>query len=78
MKSKPNISHLIHTLISSLGVSTELRGIESSMIVIRIVDTKNIGPILWRVRRDRRHNIKVENQSPIKIIAPIPIAAEDI
>jgi len=69
---------MIHTLISGLGVSTELRGIESSMIVIRIVDTKNIGPILWRVRRDRRHNIKDENQSPIKIIAPIPIAAEDI
>jgi len=43
-----------------------------------IVDTKTIGPILWRVRRDRRHNIKEDDQSPIKIIAPIPIVAEDI
>lgn len=69
---------MIRTFISGLGVSTELRGIESNIIVIRIVDTKTIGPILCRVRRDRRHNIKDENQSPIKIIAPIPIAAEDI
>lgn len=34
------------TLISGLGVSTELRGIESNIIVIRIVNTKTIGPIL--------------------------------
>lgn len=61
-----------------LDVSVELRGIESNITVIRIVNIKTIGPILWRVRRDRRHKIKDDDQSPIKIIAPIPITAENI
>lgn len=42
------------------------------------MDIKTIGPILWRVRKDRKHNMKDEDQSPIKIIAPTPIVAEDI
>lgn len=67
-----------HTLSSSLGESVALRGIDINIIVIRIVNIKTIGPILWRVRRDSRHKIKDDNQSPIKIIAPIPIVKEDI
>lgn len=36
----------LHTLLSGLGVSVELRGTESNIIVIKIVDIKTIGPIL--------------------------------
>lgn len=67
----------IHTLLSGLCISVEPRGIESSITVIKIVDTKTIGPILWRVLRERRHKIKDDDQSPINITAPIPIV-EDI
>lgn len=65
-------------MLSSFGGSVELRGIVSKIIVIKIVDMKTIGPILCRVLKDRRHKIKDEDQRPIKIIAPIPIATEDI
>lgn len=78
-KKKNTILYLCFcTLLSGLVVSVELRGIESNMIVNNSVKTKKIGPILWRVRRDKRHKIKDDDQRPIKIIAPTPTAAEDI
>lgn len=68
----------LQTLLSSLGVSVELRGTASNIIVIMMVHIKTIGPILWRVRRDSRHKINDDDQSPTKIKAPIPIAGNDI
>lgn len=65
-------------MLSGLGISDELRGIDNNIIEIKIVNTKTIGPILWRVRRDSKHKIKDDDQRPIKIIAPKPIAVEDI
>lgn len=68
-----NYIYLYYTLLSGLGVSDEQCGIDINTTVIKIVNVKTIGPILCRVRRESRHKIKDDDQSPIKIIAPTPI-----